>query len=539
MVKCIKKIQLDKRQTDLLFYISLTMLLLFAFLCIGSREPVLFDDSGSYMMIERREGVMPVYPLFLFLNQCIFGDAKYLSVVIVEQAIFASACILLFTKTIKDKFSLKYGEGYLICALSLFPFTIEMPEAMITQTILTEGLAYAMFYLLVIFFLHTVWRGSYVFWGASIIGVYFLALLRSQLQLLFGVCGIVFIYLISKRGTTIFRRLCYWGIGVTGCMAISMGGIWLTAKTVNGYHYLLQNNITFNAFIMKIQDPEYYEKLSTNADGTIMESDEIEESILNDQMEEYEARRPVVTSQYTSLILSRGMYEAEPEDIVLYDNEMVSGLYEILYNAVDQERQRYAYEQKGLWMWRDIVGGVGRVGKTCLPAGVQYFKDNYADVYESDDFNMVWNHSLQEIGFKLLKTHFARFGYHTLMLLPQAFICTVFFQIRPIYLLCHLVTLFLYLSALGLMIWGYTDRKADNRSAEFMALVLATNVVMVIVISLVFFGQQRYLVYNFGIFYAAYYLLLRELWNIRIRDKIMAYIAGRRGDRKPQVKEKR
>ena len=87
------------------------------------------------------------------------------------------------------------------------------------------------------------------------------------------------------------------------------------------------------------------------------------------------------------------------------------------------------------------------------------------------------------------------------------------------YLLCHLVTLFLYLSALALMIREFSDRKADQKCAEFMALILGSNVVMVIVISLVFFGQQRYLVYNFGAFYISYYLLLRELWNGHIRDK--------------------
>ena len=53
-----------------------------------------------------------------------------------------------------------------------------------------------------------------------------------------------------------------------------------------------------------------------------------------------------------------------------------------------------------------------------------------------------------------------------------------------------------------------------------MALVLGTNMVMVLIISLVFFGQQRYLVYNFGIFYVAYGLLLQQMWKCRIRDWI-------------------
>jgi len=37
------------------------------------------------------------------------------------------------------------------------------------------------------------------------------------------------------------------------------------------------------------------------------------------------------------------------------------------------------------------------------------------------------------------------------------------------------------------MIWGYIDRKVEKKYAEFMALVLGVNVVMVVIISLVFF----------------------------------------------------
>ena len=68
------------------------------------------------------------------------------------------------------------------------------------------------------------------------------------------------------------------------------------------------------------------------------------------------------------------------------------------------------------------------------------------------------------------------------------------------------------------MIWGYADKRVRKEAAEMMALVLGTNVVMVLVISLIFFGQQRYLVYAFGPFYIAYYLLLRSLWRVRVRN---------------------
>lgn len=515
-----KRPQLNTIQKNRLFYGSLVLLALFVFLFVGSREPVLFDDSGSYMRVDCFEGVMPLYPLFLFLNQCLFGTENYLEFVIVEQALFSGVCVILFVREIKSKFFLGYVEGYFLFLLTLFPFTTELPQAMMTQAILTEGLAYGAFYLLMLFLLRYVWEKRNRWIVVSYLMVFLLTILRSQLQILFGVCGVVFAYVMWKKADSGIKRLAGGLIGFAGCILISLSGIWIGARTAAGYHDVIKNNIRVNMFIMKVQDPEYYEEFSVTDDGGNRGVDEIGAAIQERQEEKKAKERPVNTSQYTSLILSRAMYEADAGDIWLFQDKMLQGLYEAFYEAVDKEQQRYAYEQKGLWIWKDIVGGIGRTGKTCLSAGVPYLREHYPEIYESDEFNTVWNHSLQTIGIELLKAHFGRFLYHTFMLLPQAFICTVFFQIAPIYLLCHLVTLFLYLSALALMIWGYMDRKVSESSAEFMALVLGTNLVLVLVTSLVFFGQQRYLVYAFGMFYIAYYVLLRKLWNLYIRGRL-------------------
>lgn len=508
--------QFKKRQADILFYLSLFVLALVIFLFVGSREPVLFDDSGSYMVIERTEGVMPLYPTFLLINQWIFGSDGYLRVVIVEQALLAALCILLFVREIRKQFALRYPEGYLLFFLALLSYTTELPQAMITQTILTEGLAFSLFYLLMILFLRAVWRKSYAILAGSFAMVWLLAMLRSQLQILFGVCGVLFLYLTWNRcGRGVKKWIGFLG-GMVGCVLIGVLGIWLTSASLSRYHTLIVDNIKVNMFIMRVQDPEYYQYFSVDEKGEQRERGEVEKAI-----QDISAFKPFGNSQYTSLIFSRGMYEADEEDARLFEDDMIKGLYQALYTAADAEKQRYVYAQKGLWMWKDIVGGIGSVGKTALSAGLDYYREQWPEVYAGDDFNAVWNHGLQTIGMGLLQEHFGRFLYHTLMMLPQAFICTVFFQIKPIYLLCHLITLFLYLSALALMIWGYADQKASNQCAEFMALVLGSNLIMIVVISMVFFGQQRYLVYNFGIFYMAYYVLLRELWNCRLRDVVM------------------
>lgn len=515
--------QLNKRHRDILFYISLFVSALLIFLFVGSREPVLFDDSASYMRVERIEGIMPLYPLFLFLNQYLFGSDVYLRIVVIEQALLAALCPLLFVRELKDRFALRYWEGCFLFFLSLLSFTTEMPQAMITQTILTEGMAFSLFYLLMILFLRAIWNRSYGFLAGSFAMVFLLAMLRSQLQILFGVCGVLFFYITWKRCGTGLKKWMGIAVGIAGCALLAVSGIYLTAVTLSRYNGLINDNVKVNLFIMKVQEPEYYQEFLTNVDGGENAQEEMEQAVHEQRELIASMGRPILNSQYTSLIFSRGMYEADEEDVQLFQDDMIRELYRTLYTAADAEEQRYAYAQKGLWMWKDIVGGIGSVGKTALRAGSDYYQKNRPEVYAADDFNEIWNRSLQAIGITLIKKHFGRFLYHTLMMLPQAFVCTVFFQIKPIYLLCHLITLFLYLSALALMIWGYADRKASDQCAEVMALVLGSNLVMILVISLVFFGQQRYLVYNFGIFYMAYYLLVRELWICHMKEPVLKW----------------
>lgn len=508
------------------FSFLLFMAVLAFFLLAGREGAVLYDDSDSYLRLRWHEGVMPFYPMFILLNQFIFGSDFYLWVVIVEQALLAAFSIVLMEETIRRRMGLHFAEGILICILALYPYTIEMPTAVMTQAILTEGIAYSFFYIFFTVLLKAVWDKSY----GTLIGAFCMTVLlsavRSQLQILFGVCGIVFLYLICMRGKRGAKRerIIRFLAGIVGCVAVSLLGIALTVGIVKIYKpavlYFADDSLSM--FAMRVQDPEGYQatlEQKSEEERAGAEQAETEKEFPEDEQEDLTARI-FSTSQYLTLLFSRGMYEADCEDAVLFEDEVLRGLYLALYDVVDAEQERYAYAQKGLWMWRDIMGGLGKIGGSCLMIPSQYYAEYAPEVIKAENFSDIRYGHLQTIGLTLITAHFGRFLYHTLMLLPQAFISTVFFQYAPLYLFCHLVTAFLYLSAAALMIWGYVDERTRKEGAEMMALVLGTNVVMVVIISLVFFGQQRYLVYAFGPFYIAYYLLLRQLWCVRIRELV-------------------
>jgi hypothetical protein len=319
--------------------------------------------------------------------------------------------------------------------------------------------------------------------------------------------------------------------GAAGCVLIMLLGVMLVSRMAAGYRNMIDSQGDYYVFALKLMDPDDYEEYLEDQEALAGPEEDIPWNVgeidWKTVSEEKLILRPLATSQYVSLIFSRGIYEADRQDAELFEDETVRELFLKLYEAVDAEEQRYAYAQPGLWMWKDIVGGIGMAGKTCLAVPSEYYAAYHQEIMRADDFNEIRNRHLTTIGMTLLKAHFGRFLYHTLMLLPSAFICTVFFQIAPIYGLCHLITLLLYVTAIGLMIWGYRDRTVDNQYADLMAVVLVTNVVMVVIISLVFFGQQRYLVYSFGIFYVAYGLLAEQLWKHRLRDRICSRYRNR------------
>lgn len=516
------------KRREILFYISLIILSMAAFLMIGADGYVLFDDSDSYLYLEKyMEGVMPVYPLFLRANRVLFGENMYLYAVIVEQAFYAVFCLIIFINSVRRQFRLGILESYVIFLLSLLPFTTDMPAAMTTQEILTEGLAYASFYLFMTVLLKAVWKKSFYCVAILFLVTLFLTAIRSQLQILFGVCGIAFFYVMFEYRGRFFRRVNgkrsndekagskvgngATGVilGIVGCLFISLAGIWCTGRISAAYQQILSQYIQRQNLIAAEQELQADgQEVNFNSDnmGNIVDADPVGEAGVDKQ-------KTAVAGQYTTLIFSRGMYEADYEDYQLFADEELRELYLFLYAAVEDSGCRYAYARPGLWMWRDIAGGIGSAGIECFYAQNDYYADR-PEIMLSDEYGLIRNANQKKIGIELIKAHWTRFLYHTLMMLPQAFICTVFFQIEKIYLLCHLVTLFLYVSAVALMIWAYADKKVERPYAEFMAAVLGTNVVMVLIISLVFFGQQRYLVYNFGIFYIVYFLLVIQVWKI-------------------------
>ncbi len=396
------------------------------------------EDSISYLALERREGVLPGYIAFLAFFKVLLSEEYFLHGVVIAQSLLAIGCTYLFVWILKKRFNLKRWECILFYLFSMLPFSIYLPEVGITHQILTEGITYAVFYLYIITVLEAVWTLKYKWYMGSMAIAVLLGLIRSQMLFLQVVCLFVLLWITFKR----------------------FGGK-LVLKLIAVF------------FILAV--------------GAVL--------VMGTKIK-------MAASQFASVIIARGFYEADEEDVELYDDVMMQEIFRKTYMLADENESLHQYAEPGLYMWEDLVHDDIKFYAS------QAVKDYYAEHPDAVISNT--RGIFFELGFKELMKHFDRYLYHSVRLMIPSFIATVFFQIKPIYLLCHVITFFIYFFAIA---GTATIAKlgGDRKVIKLMIVVVSVLVVMVVTVNMLFIGLQRYVVYGMGIFYCAMYLLCREM----------------------------
>lgn len=214
-----------------------------------------------------------------------------------------------------------------------------------------------------------------------------------------------------------------------------------------------------------------------------------------------------IPSQFNTVLVARGFYEADQEDLDLFEDDMMREIFMKTYQMADEEGHLYQHAEPGLYMWRDLVYDKMRL---YVAEAIEEYDMENPGLRERGREDIV-----RELGIRILINHFDRYLYHSTRLMISSFIASVFFQIEPIYLLCHFIALFLYLFAIAVC-FTVKRLKGDKRVFELGVVTLGTLVIMVITVNLLFMGLQRYVVYGMGIFYCTMYLLCREIIKRRL-----------------------
>lgn len=450
------------------------------YLFLGQEWLTLADDSPTYLYPSGQQGVMPVYPLFLFITKRIFGQNLYLDAAVIIQSVIAIICTMVFVLYLQKQFALNFIETILLYIASMLPFSIYLPESGMTHFILTEGVTYALFYIYFVFLMNYILRQETKWLLFTIAMAAFLELTRSQLIFLPAVTAAAFICVefVKYRNSNILKK---------------------TARTILNIMIAAAGAIIIVFFVYKIygcfltyQLPviEAYNQETANQTANSPDQENAAKPSSN--------RRS--TSQFTTLIVIRGVYEIDETDITLFDTDEMQDIFQRVFDAVDEKQYRYVYARQDLYMWKDLV-------KDGISSLVTKEINAYLEKNPGIELNVA--HVRRELGLKILLHHFDRYLYHSMRLMVSSFIASVFFQIERIYLLCHIITLLLFaIDITGIL---YCLKYGESKKAAVFALTTVVSIIiMVVITNIVFIGLQRYVVYAMGIFYCSLYILAKE-----------------------------
>lgn len=488
--------KLRERRFNKSVFITLFLLGIFFYFLPGEWIK-LEKDSTAYLMGVWRQDVMPVYPFFLNVLKNIFGETLFLNYVVILQSLLAVISTMVFVVVLQKQFRLTGYECILLYLLSMLPFSIYLPECGITHQIMTEGITYALFYLYFTTLLKGIWNLKFHWYLASVFGAILLCLIRSQMIILQVIEILLLGYIVYKRGLgNKVKKIIY-------TMLALAAGVFIALLSYKFVYSVVGWSMQLQSERAALDENKVEAENEIAEEGGVAENESEPEIVLE------------ATTQIDSLILCRGFFEADPEDEELFEDQMMKEIFRGIYRRLDEGQHLYKYAEPGLYMWEKLV--YDKVGIEAYLTIMEYDEQNPG--IRSKSAGEIW----RELGTKILLKHFDRYIYHTMRLMISSFIAAVFFQIRPIYLLCHFIALFIYLFALFQMIYS-ARKKVDKRKIEFMAAIFIFIIVLAVVINIVFKGIQRYMVYGMGIFYCALYLLVKDtillpIWDYLKKDK--------------------
>lgn len=415
--------------------------------------PHTYPDSASYIGMDlARE---PMYPLFLWLIRFACGSRggdTALTVTVIVQSLIAAWSVLVFARTVSELFSLSRLEDGAVTLCGFVPSLmcrfVANRRMMYSCSILSEALAMPLFLVFFACLLRCAMRGGKQAGREAAFWSLVLISVRKQMFITLPLLALTLLYRGIKEKRALARLLS----AVLLSAAVLLGSNLLD----RGYNYLLRG----------------------------------------------EARRHTGDMRFVTTML---LYNAHPGDEQAIEDPELRGLYEKIYAAADQNRYLGLYAPKD-WFGRSahFSGNYDNIQFACLRdtarpyARAKVGGSDTAVSLELDRINDALNAALLPVGWtRLLRTAWDSF-------LVGLVTTVLSFNRRFVPIAAAL-----YLALLALTVWSV--RRKKHRAAVFGLLTLAAIAANVGLVSLTIFCQARYTIYNMGIFYAALFLLAREL----------------------------
>lgn len=456
----LKKLQ-NKENIQYIYYLLLIATGIFICFFMGEDGPILMADSEAFL--NPGYGVSSSYPLYVtFLKLCrnILGEEFYLYGIYIVQGILAIAVSVLLVEYFREVYDFSYVMSYVVYCATYLPYLYNFPENVVTHHILTEALAIPFMLLFFLCLLRYIseQKLGYVA-GAIGMGV-LLMKIRSQF------CFILFVVLFVIAIQFMLRRMKK-----------------LNKKRIAIIYSILVTGIIVILYIVITIIP-------------IM--------VRNNSWQ-----------QFTDAVLGRTLCTIDIEDRELFIEPEQLGAFDFVYDKIDASKQCMPYFRNDTWRSNDIAYATNENTKHYYGWIEEYYSKYHPEIIVDELPSRMTSTSLTIIS-ELLRDNMSDYIIMTLQLIPSSLVSSVFVQPDAIRGLCHFITFVIILLTLLALIYCY--KKSIERiyilPMLLTLLILLTNVV---VVNVLFYGQQRYVIYTYGLFYVSWIIMLKGITNDRIQ----------------------
>ncbi len=424
------------------------------FFFLGEKGPVLFADSASYIDGEEYvRNLYPIYSWFIFSAKIIFKEKIYLWCVFFLQSILAFCSCVFLTEVLRKQYKYSYSFSIIIYCLSLLPFGYDLPNAVSSHHILTEGLSIPIFYLFITVLLRIIFDGKDNMNKIYILYIFLLAILlyktRTQFLIIVIATGIfVAVYFL--------KDIC----GYTKMHATNrMPAVMMAAACAA---LLLVGTIIF------LTVAKYFP--------------------ISNQLNVATRGRILCLARSSTMDLKQKRTEEA---------------YEYLYNQMKKGGLLSEQFGKGLDRIDSLLAASNEINKSAAGWMSEYYVQNgYNSVVSSEDIES----DLAEICREILSENWMFFVGDILLLTINSMVFAVFIQPSSIREVCYIVAGILHLgyviTLLGALKRHHTIYALPG---EITIIILFINCFMT---NVIMYGLQRYVIYTFGLFYISWLLML-------------------------------
>ena len=207
-------------------------------------------------------------------------------------------------------------------------------------------------------------------------------------------------------------------------------------------------------------------------------------------------------SQLTDAVMGRVLCAIDEEDRMLFQEDEQE-VFDLLYETIERNENRYPHFREGVWRWEDIMDATNENTLMYRKTIYTYYLDSGSETAEKDAIRCI-----NSVVSTLFYHHLDDYFMMSMHLFLQSFVVAIFIHPSAIFSLCYFIAIMLYIFAIGLLWYANCKIKIDVKYSIPLLLTLLMIFAIVVITNIVFYGLQRYVVYAFGSFYVSYLILI-------------------------------